>query len=472
VTPAVNFGRTQFGSAALGHKKRTECLVKIADLIHRHPGGTLPVKLHRPKDYKAMDRLMNRPEVTHASVLAGPCELTKQRMRASTRVTLVLHDTTELDYTGLHSISGLGSIGGGLNRGYLCHNSLAFDPEQREVLGLANQILHSRRCQRKNKGEKKKREGVKEKRERKDRESRLWVQGVESVGVAPEGTLWVHVCDRGADNFELLARLVKDKQGFVVRSCSNRVILQGHDEAAVRGYVKTYALSLARTGQREVEVSSRPGSPARKALVSVSFAPILLWPPHVKRGEYEKEPLPIWVVCVRENNPPKGVKPLEWILLTNVPVTTEEEAWERVSWYECRWVLEEYHKAQKTGCSIEELQFTSAQALEPMIALLSVVAVTLLNLREAARRPDAKERPASEVVDAQYVMVLSGWRLGKPRLDWSVHDFFMALARLGGHQNRKCDRSPGWLVLWRGWMALQHMIDGAEAVGVKIRGQT
>jgi len=373
-----------------------------------------------------------------------------------------------LEYSGLKSITDLGSIGGDLNGGYLCHNSLAYDPQQREVLGLANQILHCRHCQRKPKGVKKKREGVKQKRERPDRESRLWVRGAEAVGPPPEGQLWVHVADRGSDTFEFLAQLEQqNKQGFVVRSCSKRVIRQGHDENAPKGDVKTYARSLPRTGHREVTVS---GSEQRQASVSVGFAPILLCPPHVRRGEYEKKPLRLWVVCVREDNPPTGATPVEWILLTNVEVATEEHALVRVYWYECRWVLEEFHKAQKTGCAIQELQFTSSQALEPMIALLSVVAVTLLNLREAARRPDAKKRPASEVIDPQYVRVLSGWRHRKPRPDWSVHEFFMALARLGGHQNRKRDHRPGWLVLWRGWTALQHMIDGAEAMGYEIRG--
>jgi hypothetical protein len=471
MTTTASFGKTQFGSAPLGHKKRTECLVKIADLIHRHPGGTLPHKLHQPKDYKAMDRLMNRPEVTHASVLASPFERTRQRMREATGVTLVLHDTTELDYSGLKSITDLGSIGGDLNRGFLCHNSLAYDPQQREVLGLANQILHRRRCRRKAKGAKKKREGVKQKRQRSDRESRLWVRGAEAVGPALEGRLWVHVGDRGSDTFEFLAHLEqRQKQGFVVRSCSKRVIRQGHDENDPKGDLKTYAHSLPRVGRQEVTVSAKPGCPARKASVSVGFAPILLMPPHVRRGEYEKKPLALWVVCVSEDNPPKGVKPLEWILLTNVPVTTEANAWERVEWYRCRWVLEEFHKAQKTGCAIEELQFESSQALEPMIGLLSVVAVTLLNLREAARRPDAKEQPATEVVDPHYVHVLSSWRHGKPKPEWSVHDFFMALARLGGHQNRKHDHRPGWVVLWRGWMAMQQMIDGAVAIGFRIRG--
>ena len=124
-------------------------------------------------------------------------------------------------------------------------------------------------------------------------------------------------------------------------------------------------------------MSARPGQPERKAVVAVAFAPVLLQPPHVRRGLYEKRPLPLWVVRVREVEAPAGVKPLQWILLTNHPVATLADAWERASWYEVRWVIEEYHKAMKTGCSIEEMQFTTAQALEPMIALLSAVAVTL-----------------------------------------------------------------------------------------------
>ena len=457
MTPVASFGERHFGAAPLGHRRRTRCLVRIAEQIYRHPGGTLPTKLHQPKDYKAMDRLMNRPETTHAAVVEPHRQDTLARMRQSSGVVLVVHDTTELDYSGLQSITDLGPIGGGLNRGYLCHNSLAFDPQRHEVIGLANQILHRRR----HVGRK---ESVRAKRERRDRESRLWVDGVAAVGPAPDGVCWVHVADRGADSFEFLGRAWGPHEAFVMRSKVNRVIRRGHDPHGPKDYVHTYARTLPLQGRREVLVSARPGQPERKALVAVAFAAVLLWPPHVRRGLYEKRPLPLWVVRVAEVNPPKGVKPLEWILLTNRPVATREDAWERVDWYEKRWVIEEYHKAQKTGCAIEELQFTTSAALKPMIALLSVVAVTLLNLREASRRPDAPQRPATDLVDARYVAVLSAWRYQKVRPDLSIHDFFYAVARLGGHQNRKRDHRPGWLVLWRGWMALQHMVDGAEAL--------
>ena len=466
-TTVATFGEAHFGNADLKHKRRTKCLVRVADLIYRHPGGTLPAKLHAPRDYKAMDRLMNQDAVTHATVLETHRQRTLERKRQTNDVVLVLHDTTELDYTGLASITTLGSIGNGSRqrRGYLCHNSLAFDPGRREVMGIVSQILHHRRLV----GPK---ENPKAKRERSDRESRLWIQGLERVGPVPTGRRWVHVADRGADTFEFLASHGVDGHGFVVRSKNNRGILPGHDGQGLRTYLHPYARTLPLCERREVTVSARPGQPARKATVAVAFAPVLLTLPRRCCGHYQKRPLPLWVVRVSEVDPPAGVQPLEWLLLTNCKVATLADAWERVTWYECRWVIEEFHKAQKTGCAIEDMQFTTEQALQPMIALLSVVAVKLLNLREASRRPDAKERLAIEVVDACYIAVLSGWRLKKPRMDWSVHDFFYALARLGGHQNRKSDHQPGWLILWRGWMALQHMLDGAEAVGFKSCGLT
>jgi hypothetical protein len=97
-----------------------------------------------------------------------------------------------------------------------------------------------------------------------------------------------------------------------------------------------------------------------------------------------------------------------------------------------------------------------------MIAILSVVALSLLNLRELSRRDDAKSRTAAGLFSVEYIQVLSIWRHGTPKPNWTLYDFCLALARLGGHMNRKHDSHPGWLVLWKGWTKLQAMIDGAR----------
>jgi len=453
----ASFGLENFGTAGLGDRRRTERLVKTADRIFQHPGGTLPEKLQDPADLKGTYRLVDAEEVTHAAVLRPHQELTRRRMQEHGGDILILHDTTELDYTGKRSLKALGQIGNGSHRGYLCHNSLAVAADSREVLGLVNQILY---CRPKVPA----RETRSQRRAKADRESRLWKQGSEAVGVPPAGSRWVDICDRGADLFEYLDYKHASGGWYVVRS--------RHDRGKVRpvggdgSYQPLHACAraLPKLGHKTIAVPAREGQVARTARVRVGAGAVEVSPPRNPRGEHRDEVLTLWVVYIGEEDVPAGAEPVEWILLTNVPTVLFVEACQRSEWYSCRWIIEEYHKAQKTGCGIELPQFTSEGRLEPMIALLSVTAVELLRLRTASRQPDAQVKPAREVMPETYVAVLSAWRYGEVRIDLTVHDFFYALARLGGHQNRKNDRPPGWLVLWRGWTTLQAMVAGVAVM--------
>ena len=140
----LTFGEMNFGTAELGDERRTRRLVKSAGLMRRRPGGSLPQKFRAPKDLLAFYRLMNRPEVTHETVLAAHRDVTLATLWQTESTVLVLHDATELDYTTHLSLPNLGQIGNGNHRGYIAQNSLAVNPETREVLGLCNQVLHRR----------------------------------------------------------------------------------------------------------------------------------------------------------------------------------------------------------------------------------------------------------------------------------------------------------------------------------------
>jgi hypothetical protein len=369
---------------------------------------------------------------------------------------LILHDLTVLDYSGL-AIPELGPVGNGGGRGYLCYNALAVDPARRAVLGLAEQILH-RRAQVPPK------ESVAAKRQRRDRESRLWSTAVETLGKPPAGTRWLDVADRGADVFEFLATEQRLGRACLVRACYNRVIVTPIAPGGVRTKVFDHLRSLPAQGPPRTQTLADPKSHReREAQLAVAWAEVWVQPPHVRKGEYETQPLPVWAVRVWEANPPRGSKAVEWMLLSTEEVSCVRAAWEKVEWYACRYMVEEYHKAQKTGCQIEDLQFRTAQALQPMIALLSVVAVLLLNLRLACRQTDADQRQATELVDPVYEETLRQWRYKQARAPLTVKEYYLALARLGGHMNRKSDGPPGWLVLWRGWMKLHWMVAGVEA---------
>ena len=451
----VSLGQVIFGHAELGDKRRTARLVETFDLMQRHPGGTLPDKLSIPADLRAFYRLCDADEVTHAAIIAAARQYTLARIADCSGPVVIVQDATELDYSTLSSLADdLGQIGNGGCRGYVCQNVLAIDADSREVLGLVDQILHHR-------DEVPEHETLAEHRERETRESLLWLHGTEHL---PEDRKLVDVSDQGSDSFEFLEHELRSGRRFVVRACKVRKVYAGHQPLAPRHYLQPYAESLPELGRFTMDVQAQPGRKARKnAEFTLRGGPLLVCPPHAKHGHHGKAPLPLYVVQIREISPPAGEKAIDWTLLTNEPVATFAEGWRVAGWYELRWIVEEYHKAKKTGCQIEDMQFTTTARLEPAIALLSVVAVTLLNLRDASRRVDATTRPATDVIAWDYVEVLSLWRYRKVRKDLTVHDFFYALARLGGHQNRKSDHRPGWLVLWRGWTKLQAMLDGYDA---------
>jgi hypothetical protein len=463
-TCPVSFGDSNFAALDLGRKDRNRRLADLLDRMVRHPGGSLPDKLNQPADLRAFYRLMDRPEVSHAVLLGGHADHTRRCIAAlpAGSVVLQLHDATELDLTGKTTLHDhLGQIGQGTHRGYICHNTLAVRADTGETLGLTSQLLHHRANVPKG-------ETAKQSRERRDRESRLWVQGAAASGPAPPGVRCIDVSDSLSDTFEYLAYESTRQRGFVLRARENRKLAK-----AVAGaeFLFDAVRALPVVGQHPITVHGSPTRQARQTTVQVAFAAVTLAKPGRKLGDYDVESLDLWAIRVWEPNPPTGEEPVEWILLTNVAMADYDAARERIAWYERRPIIEEYHKGMKTGCNIEGLQFTTLTRMEPALAVLSILATTLLRLRDAARAADADVRPATTVVDAEYVEILAahyGTRLGP---NPSVQRFYLHVARLGGHQNRKGDGFPGWITLWRGWMKLQSMVDGFHAARKKQRRQ-
>lgn len=468
ISDPTSFGALHFGAAELGDRRRTRRLVHSADLIAQHPGGTLPAKLPNPAALDGLSRLAEAEAVTHEAVLAPHRQLTWQRMRDCDDVVLIIQDNTMLDSTTIGSLrDDLGIIGKGRHdRGYLCHNSLAVTATSRQVLGLAHQILFRREPAPPG-------ESRAQRRARQGRESRLWTRASRALPAAPEGKLWVEVCDRGADIFEFIDQKHLTGGHYLVRSSHNRwVQIVGDDGPPRRHTLHDYARALPARGCKTVAVPPRGPQPARTAQLVLSAAAVRLLPPRRKRGEHRREVLPSFVVVAREVDAPEGVEPVQWILLTDLEVTDLEDIVRILHWYGGRWTVEDYHKALKTGCAVEALQLTTASRLRPVLALLSVVAVSLLQLRDAGRAPEAEVRPATDVFSVEAVAVLAGWRFGAPRTDLTLGEFSLALARLGGHQNRRGDGPPGLLVLWRGWMELQAMLRGAAAAPLLRCGET
>ncbi len=184
------------------------------------------------------------------------------------------------------------------------------------------------------------------------------------------------------------------------------------------------------------------------------------------------KPLSVWAVNVAEVDPPAGVDPIEWMLLTSETVEHVDQANACVDWYTYRWLIEEWHKVEKTGCRLEASQLKSAEALERLAALTAVVAVRLMQLRDlaqAATSPTGSEPngPRAQPIDLRaavprdWILVVS--HLAKCRTeDLTPHQFWLTLAKRGGFIARKSDGPPGWQTIWRGWSEIMTLVQGFE----------
>jgi hypothetical protein len=174
------------------------------------------------------------------------------------------------------------------------------------------------------------------------------------------------------------------------------------------------------------------------------------------------------VVEARAIDPPAGEEPIHWVLLTSLPVDRFVAARRIVARYAQRWVIEEYHKALKSGAQVEKSQLETAERLRALLAVLVVVAVRLVNTRLLARtEPD--QRVDVQSFGPEAVELLTA-RFGQPQGGWTQQSLLIAIARLGGFLARRGDGLPGWLTIWRGWQRLMTMVEGVLSLAKASEG--
>lgn len=447
----VAWAKEQWRDVDLGDKRTNERAVLIGQRIAEKPDASLPAQMSSKTELQAAYRFLNNRAVTMNALLEPNIRQTKQQARQEA-VVLWIEDTTELDYTPhRNSKEGIGEIGDGKGYGLLLHSTLAVVPQERRVLGLgAVQVF--RRTKRESE--------IKGKGWRKTPEGDCWKNSALSVGEGPEQSLWVHVGDRGADIFEFMANCVTLNKHFLVRVQQNRRCVDEEENQLI--YLKEHVRSLKAKHERalQVQVPAKKGRPARQATLNVTWTSIKIEPPQQAPQKIrEQQPFRAWVIRVWEAEPPENAEAIEWILLTSLLIQNLAQAAEKVSWYTCRWISEDYHQCLKTGCRIERTQLDHADDVERLLGFLAPTAVRLLQLRQSARQDETS--PAIEQVDTWMVKVLA--RL--TNLDentMTVKEFWFHVARLGGFLWRKSDGQPGWRTIWRGWHYLSMLASGAQ----------
>lgn len=432
---------SEVADADLGDARLTERLGLLIDSLADRPGESFPKALD-DAELEAAYRFFGNTKVTPDAILAPHFRQTVRRA-AGRRDVLVVHDTTEFEFSGDTPRKGLGRL---LRpgQGFFGHFALAIGADgDREPLGLLNLetvFRHDKAIPRK-------------KRRAKDNrgESARWRRSIDQAEARLAGAVRaVHVMDREADSYAILSALDAAGHSFVIRSFQDRVLAD--DETRLRDAAK----SAKRSFDREVPLSRRPKidgpkgerhPPRNYRVATLSFAAKTIEIPRTSDAKTAASPtLRLNIIYVWERKPTAGEPPVEWFLLTNLPTGSPDEIGYAVDCYRGRWVIEEYFKALKTGCQYEKRQLESAHSLLNALAVLAPVAWRLLLLRHLGRH--APKRPATDALTPSQLEVLQAVaKRPMPRRP-SVQDAMLAIAGLGGHLPRNGD--PGWLVLGRG----------------------
>ena len=468
---AYEWAQTHFGEVALGDVRRSRRVVTLAAGWAREPGATIP-RLSQGQAYasKAAYRLLSHAQATPDALQAPHRQHVTQQLQASGTF-LLIEDTTELSWPeAAERRPGLGPVGLGkaTSQGVLLHSLVAAawpttdpDPAAKRpalpLLGLLDQQFHVR--QPVPEGEKAHPHGGSRPRQGRARESALWARSLRAVGQPPAGTRWVVVADRGADIYEHLRQCQAQGLGFVVRAAQDRALVAGPAKTPA-GRLFDLARAQPRAGTFTLTLRGRPRQPAREVVLHVSFsAGLALRAPQRPGGATGKgDPVPGSVVRVWEETGSDAAPGLEWLLLCDQPVTSFPQALGCARQYTSRWLIEDFHKALKTGLGAEKLQLQTAARLFAAVALLSVVALALVDLREQSRlEPDAPAESAG--LTATELRVLR--HQSRRPLD-TVRAVYLALAALGGHLGRKGDGPPGWQTLWLGRRSLRLLVEGVN----------
>jgi len=444
----------QFNKALFSDKRRTKRIINIATKMAKYPGKSIPQLCNKFYDVKATYNIFKHSESTPEGIQMGHKSLVYDELKKKGEY-LLTEDTSDMCWCGNDPIEGLGPIGVGSKglQGFFLHTVLAVKWNFKEldnyipleILGIADQQYFIRQ-------KKEKRTKTRRRLTTEDIESKVWEKALTRLPIPSAQSRCIRVCDRGADIYEVLRDSIQKGYGFIIRAQHNRVL-----------YNNKYLLKTSREasslGTYFLELRGRPNQPSRKAKLSISIQEVKILSPQrpgFARGKLSS--VNCSVVRVWEINSNKNITPIEWILLTDKKITSFEEAKIVIKQYSRRWLIEEYHKAIKTGLGAEKLQLEKASRLFAAISIMSVIALRLVKFRDILRINSQKPASTSDLSKLE-LKILS--KVVNRELK-TLEDVNLAIGRLGGHLNRKNDGPPGMITLWRGMHKLILLIEGAQ----------
>jgi hypothetical protein len=435
----------------LGDARLNRRAKKILASRWNDPGATFAASFSHWAEAKgAYGLIEHRSAQIHLpSLLAPHAEATLARMALEPLV-LLPQDTTSLNYSSLRQTKGLGVINQQGTRGLHLHSLLAWRPD-----GVPLGVLEAHSWARSPDPSPDPR--TRNAKSLDEKESARWLQALTVAGAAARRlpqTQMVVLADREGDLYEMY-------DGCQTGPPNLHVVIRAQHDRQLEGHQKLWAFMAAQPvgERRKLNVPRRGAQSARTAAVEIRWASITLQPPAVGPKK-SWPPLSLQAIGVHEPAPPPGREPLSWLLLTDLPVETRSQAWEKVEWYCRRWGIEEWHRTLKSVCNVEQREFKSARHLQRVLAFDLILAWRVLALLKLGRV--LPQVPASLIYTPDEIQLLlrSQKKTSEPASELTLQEANRTTAKLGGWLGRRGDGEPGAETLAAGFRRLRDLILG------------
>jgi hypothetical protein len=451
----------KFEDMRLGRRFRS-LLEQIGDAV----GESIPLACQDWANTKAAYRFLSNDRVNEKDILSGHFQATGGRFVDSKGLIFVLHDTTEFsfqrekpDLIGVTYNVNSGRDKAGRIRshtvcGILMHSSLAMTSEGLP-LGLAAVKFWTRKHFKGTAALKKRVNLTRIPIEKK--ESIRWLENLkQSTATLGDPARCVHIGDRESDIYELFCTAQEIGTHFLVRTCVDR--LAGDGNHTVADEMKRVKIS----GPHRLELRDAAAKPD-VAILQIKYKRIRLLPPIGKQRHYP--PLEATVIYAYEQGKPNNRKRIDWKLITDLPVSSHQEAVEKLQWYALRWKIEVFHKILKSGCKAEASKLRTAERLVNLISIFCIVSWRIFWMTMLSRiAPNAPPNLALTKTEMRLLDHLVPDKPDQPGRK-SVSRYIIKVARLGGYLARANDPPPGNVVMWRGLSRLTDIEWGAQCGG-------
>jgi hypothetical protein len=448
---AESWAAQEMLTANLGDERLNRRVGMILHRLAESPEGSIPSAFQSWGEAQAAYRFFSNEKATVERVLEPHRDATLERAKKFP-VVLCVQDTTELDYTSKPQVQGLGPLTYESAIGLYVHPTLAITPE-RLCLGALDLWTWARDPE--DHGGKDRQHRLK--RSLEDKESFRWVEGYRRVcdlQSTLETTRLVYMADRDSDLFELFEAGQTGEASWLIRASQDRKLQDGR---LLWAAVKQAAV----LGTLEFDLPASSKGPKRHVVQTLRAARLKLKPPY-RPGK--KLPVSeVTAILAWEENPAPGTEPIEWLLLTNLPVVSAQEAQEKVQWYVCRWQIEVYFRILKSGCKVEQLQLQERDRLEVALALYMIVAWRVLYLIMMGRTAPELSCEAAFAPQEWKAAYLVLERKRPPRCPPTLGEILVMVARLGGYLARKGDGPPGPKAIWIGLQRVRDFVLALEA---------